>query len=140
MGTPIHQHALRLTRWVLGCFVLSMAVATAAPLVQPQSKTLVCTAGGQVKWVTTAQSDPGLALAVSGDGAGTPDSPAGLQWSLGHQTLDCVLCMVLDLPEVPHSPQRLVLAPLQAAQPPFMLPQFAPQRWLRLPARAPPLA
>jgi len=64
-------------RSVLAWFVLSMSVAIAAPVVQPQSSTLVCSASGAVK------------LVDSGGGDGV---------AAGHHTLDCVLCLALNAP------------------------------------------
>jgi len=64
-------------RSVLAWFALSMAVAIAAPVVQPHSSTLVCSASGAVKLVDS----------------GSDDSVAA-----GHHTLDCVLCLALNAP------------------------------------------
>lgn len=61
-------------RCVLAWFVMSMAVAVAAPVVQPQASTLVCSASGTVKLVDSG-SDEGVAA--------------------GSHTLDCVLCLAL---------------------------------------------
>jgi hypothetical protein len=64
-------------RWMLVWFVLSLGVAVASPVVNPQALTLVCSAAGAVQ------------LKVGTDG----DAPQ----PLGH-TLDCVLCMVAGAP------------------------------------------
>jgi hypothetical protein len=66
-----------IVRSVLAWFVMSMAVAVAAPVVQPQSSMLVCSASGAVKLVDSSGED-GVAA--------------------GHHTLDCVLCLALNAP------------------------------------------
>lgn len=66
-----------IARCVLAWFVMSMAVAMAAPVVQPQGSALVCSAAGAVKLVDTGSED------------GSAQVP---------HTLDCVLCLALDAP------------------------------------------
>jgi len=73
------RQARTLARWVLAWFVLSVGLAVAAPLVHPQSSTLVCSAAGEVK------------LLVGDDDGSTPAS---------HQLLNCVLCLALGAPPV----------------------------------------
>lgn len=68
------RQARAIARWVLVWFVLSVGVAVAAPVVQPQSATLVCSASGMVKLVV---DDDGIAP---------------------HHGLDCVLCLALASP------------------------------------------
>lgn len=111
------RRARHLVRLVLAWFVLSLGVAVASPLVQPQSIELVCASGGQIK-----------AVVLTDDGA----------VELGVSHLDCPLCLAASapppLPFVAHQPPRvpargwmaLALAPLPSAA---MLP------WQ---ARAPP--
>ena len=67
-------------RSVLAWFVLSMSVAIAAPVVQPQSSVLVCSASGAMQLVD-ASNDDGVA----------PE----------HHTLHCVLCLALNAPPTP---------------------------------------
>lgn len=74
------RQAPRLIRAVLAWFVLSVGVAVAAPVLQPQSLTLVCSGTGSVRLVAT------------GDLGG----PAGLM-AVQH-TLDCVMCLALSAP------------------------------------------
>ena len=69
-----------LARCVLAGFALAMAVAVAAPVVNPQGSQLVCSASGAVKLV----------------GAGTDDSVP-----MQSHGLDCVLCLAFDAPPVP---------------------------------------
>ena len=59
---------------MLAWFVMSMAVAVAAPVVQPQSSLLVCSASGMVKLVDSGGDETNAA---------------------GSHTLDCVLCLGL---------------------------------------------
>lgn len=71
------RQARTLAHGVLVWFVLAVGMAVAAPLVQAQPATLVCTASGAVK------------LLAGGDEGGV--APA-------HHTLDCVLCLALSAP------------------------------------------
>jgi len=48
-----HTHAI--ARWALLCFVLSLGVAIAAPLVNHQSLELVCSSVGSVKLLPSAE-------------------------------------------------------------------------------------
>ena len=82
------RQSKRIARCVLAWFALSMAVAVAAPIVNPQSSALVCTASGAVKLVT------------AGDDTSVP--------VLGH-SLDCVLCLALNAP--PAAVPELVALP-----------------------------
>lgn len=66
-----------LARCVLVWFAMAMAVAVAAPVVNPQASQLVCSASGAVKLVA----------------AGADDS-APMQ----NHGLDCVLCLALNTP------------------------------------------
>ena len=66
-----------IVRWMLVWFALSLGVAVASPVVNPQALTLVCSAAGVVQ------------LKAGTDG----DAPQ----PMGH-TLDCVLCMVAGAP------------------------------------------
>jgi hypothetical protein len=71
------RHATFLARLVLAWFALTLGVAIAAPMVNPQSMELVCSGAGAVKLVV--KSDTGTA-------------PAS-----GH-TLDCPLCVSFSAP------------------------------------------
>ena len=73
------RQAHALIRWMLACFVLAMGVAVAAPVVNPQALSLVCSAGGNVKLVV--QDDAGDSLPMA----------------LAH-TLDCVMCLPAGAP------------------------------------------
>ncbi len=77
---PLLQ-ALRQSKFIARCvlvwFALSMAVAAAAPLVNPQATVLVCSAAGAVKLVSAGEDVPQPAL---------------------QHGLDCVLCLALIAP------------------------------------------
>ncbi|PQA76968.1 DUF2946 family protein [Rhodoferax sp. TS-BS-61-7] len=73
------RQAHALIRWMLACFVLAMGVAVAAPVVNPQALSLVCSAGGSVK------------LVVQDDAGGSAPM------ALAH-TLDCVMCLPAGAP------------------------------------------
>jgi hypothetical protein len=73
------RHARFLARLVLAWFALSLGVAIASPLVNPQSMELVCASGGAMKLI--------VKNADGGDG------------QRGH-TFDCPLCASLGAPPV----------------------------------------
>ena len=111
------RQARALALGVLAWFVLSLGVAIASPVVQPQALTLVCSAAGAVKLV--AGNDDGTAVA-------------------SHHTLDCVLCLALGAPPA-HAAglQTRLLAPSQA--PALQRVAFVAWRTAApLPARGPP--
>lgn len=78
-----------LIRWMLACFVLAVGVAVAAPVVNPQALSLVCSAGGSVKLVAADAADSGAPAAMA-------------------HTLDCVMCLPVGVP--PASADALVLS------------------------------
>jgi len=108
----------QLGRLVLLWFVLSLGVAGAAPLVQPQDMQLVCTSAGAVKM-----------LVKSGDGVR----------ELGAGHFDCPLCALTGAPppaapvcDAPHAmPLGHVLRAIPAAR-------LAALTAAPLPARGPP--
>jgi hypothetical protein len=72
-------------RWMLVWFCLSMGVAIASPMVQPQASMLVCTAAGAVKLVSVGDADPATPVATA-------------------HTMDCVLCLSAGAPPVADIP------------------------------------
>lgn len=103
--------SLRLTRlfarWVLACFVFSLGVAVASPLIKTQAMQLVCTGAGTMTLVTTTD-----------DGSVATDS----------STLDCPLCANLSAPPPSFLPpatpvfdQAFALQPLEVARLTFLL-------------------
>jgi hypothetical protein len=106
-----------LARAVLAWFVLSIGVAVAAPVVQPEALSLVCSASGGSKLVS-----------------GNDDGSAPAQ---GHQ-VSCVLCMVVSAPPPVQADTLAQLPSLSYVQP------AAPGHWITwrthapLPARGPP--
>ncbi len=94
------RHAIQLTRLVLVWFALSVGVAIASPIVNPQGMDLVCTSTGSMK------------LVVQGDDEAAASS----------HTLDCPLCAstsapppVLNTALTQPSPLAHVMQPLAAA-------------------------
>lgn len=84
------REARSIVRWMLLCFALSIGVAIASPLVNPQAMELVCSATGNLKLVPA-------------DDAAGPSNP-----SVTH-TLHCVMCLPFGAPpsaelRVPGSP------------------------------------
>lgn len=102
------REARSIVRWMLVWFALSIGVAVAAPVVNPQALTLICTTAGSVKFVSSDAAD---------DGAG---SPAGMQ----AHALDCVMCLPAGSP--PAAPAAPVLHAaahaVQAPEPPALYP------------------
>lgn len=106
-----------LTRWVLLWFVLALGAAIASPLVKPQAIDWVCSGGGAVKLVVSADDDATATV---------------------HPTLDCPLCMT---PAAPPPPLRTLVpsaAPLAHALPPRVAEHIAGRTAAPLPARGPP--
>jgi hypothetical protein len=71
------RHATALARWVLLGFVLSLGVAIASPIVNPQATQLICSASGGMKVIVTAA-----------DGS----------TEVAGQRLDCPLCVSIIVP------------------------------------------
>lgn len=111
------RQARVLARWVLAWFVLSVGLAVAAPMVQPQSSALVCSAAGEVK------------LLVSGDDGALP---------AGHHLLDCVLCLALGAPPVARMHALAPVPPLAYALVGAAAAHIAWRTASPLPARGPP--
>jgi hypothetical protein len=84
------REARSIVRWMLLCFALSIGVAVAAPLLNPQPVELVCTATGNVKLVPV------------GEGSAST-SPAS------DHALHCVLCLPFGAP--PATELRVPAAP-----------------------------
>jgi hypothetical protein len=111
-----HDLARRCARWILVWFALSIGVATASPVLNPQSMELVCSSGGAMKIVVK-----------SGDGTQAVSS----------HTLDCPMCAPVALPPPvaihfePVQPLAYVLQPIPAAH-------IAALTAAPLPARGPP--
>jgi hypothetical protein len=110
------RNAAFLARLVLAWFALSLGVAIASPVVNPQGVEVICSAGGAVK------------LMLKGDTGKTSDT----------RTLDCPLCAITGAPPVPDAgltqaaPTGYEVAEIADAQPPQ-------PRANAPPARGPPL-
>lgn len=107
-----------LARLVLAWFVLSLGVAVASPLVQPQALELVCGTGAAAKLVML-DSD-GQAVAAD------------------HHALDCPACLAATLPPPVVILQLPVAAPVPLAQHPFHAAHLAALTGAPLPPRGPP--
>lgn len=115
--TPLTQ--LRwLARVVLAWFVVSIGVAVASPMVQPQSMELICSGSGAIK------------LLVKTDD--------GVQELSGH-TLDCPLCAQVGSLPPPAQAALPVVHPLAQALRPVPAAHIAARTAAPLPARGPPL-
>lgn len=114
------MHALRqarfLARLVLAWFALSVGIAVAAPLVQPQAVQFICAGGG------------GMKLLVTGD-----DGNA----AAGAPTLDCPLCATVAPPPVA-APAAVLPLPLGVAMQPIPAARIAALTAAPPPARGPP--
>ncbi len=113
------MHALRqarsLARLVLAWFALSVGIAVAAPIVQPQQLQLLCTGTGAMKLLV--QGDDGEAV------ANTP-------------MLDCPLCATVAPPPV--CAAAAPVQPLAAAVQSIPAARIAALTAAPLPARGPP--
>jgi hypothetical protein len=111
------RQARALARGVLAWFVLSIGLAIAAPLVQPQSLEMICSATGQFKLV--------------GDQDGDTNTAAS-------HTLQCVMCLALGAPP----PTDFSVSTSQSVQPLALTNTPATHLAWRtaspLPARGPP--
>jgi hypothetical protein len=115
---PALRHARHLVRLVLAWFVLSLGVAIASPVVQPQSMQLVCSAAGAIKVIV--QTDDGAR-------------------ELGASHLDCPMCMLTGAPPPAAQPVDLPnVLPLGHAVQPIPAARIAAATAAPLPARGPP--
>lgn len=111
------RHALHLTRLVLVWFALSVGVAIASPMVNPQAMDLVCTSTGSMK------------LVVQGDDDST---------TAASHTLDCPLCASLMAPPPALNTQLSYVSPLAHALRPWVAAHIASVTAPPLPSRGPP--
>lgn len=115
------MHFLRqarfLARLVLASFVLSLGVAIASPLVQPQGIELICTTGGAMKLIVK-----------NADGAAQES---------GH-TLDCPLCASVAAPPPVMALALAAPSPLAHALRPLAAAHIAARTAAPLPPRGPP--
>ena len=111
-----HRYGHRLVRLVLTWFMLSIGVAIASPLVNPQEMQLICTAGAFKLLIKNAD---------------------GTEQTTGHK-LDCPMCATLAAP--PPEAVQLVppLYPLAYATQPIPAARIAALVGAPLPARGPP--
>lgn len=111
------RHARFLARLVLAWFVLSLGVAIASPLVQPQSLELICASGGAMKLIVK-----------NADGSAQ---------ERGH-TLDCPLCASVAAPPPVAGPRAVAPSPLAPALQPVPAAHIASRTAAPLPPRGPP--
>ena len=102
---------------MLAWWMLSLAVATAAPLVHPQAMQVVCTSAGNIKLVVT--SDEGAT-------------------EMGSTHLDCALCLPMAAPPPFEAPLLPPSSPLAHALQPVRAAHIAAATAAPLSARAPP--
>ncbi len=115
------REARSIVRWMLVWFALSIGVAVAAPVVNPQALTLICTTAGNVKFVAESVGD-------NADGA-----PSGMQT----HALDCVMCLPAGAPPVTSA--VLHAGPAARSPQPAALPERVPARLAKAAsARGPP--
>jgi len=115
------REARSIVHGMLVWFALSIGVAVAAPVVNPQALTLICSAAGNVKFVAQASGD-------------NPDgTPTGMQ---GH-TLDCVMCLPGGAP--PLASWTPATGPVARSPQPASPPEHVPTRFANAAsARGPP--
>lgn len=113
------RRSLSVVRLVLAWFVLTLGMAVAAPIVQPQSTMMICSEGGSKM------------IMVDDDGNRVVDG--------GHSALDCPLCLPVALPPAFDGLHLPVAPPMVCAQHPFVSAHIASVAGAPLPARGPPL-
>ena len=111
------RNALFLARIVLAWFALSIGVAVASPLVNPQAIELICSGSGAMK-----------VLVKSADGSQAPATA----------TLDCPLCASIAGPPPPLAGALPVPQPHGIAVQPIPCAPTAARTAAPLPARGPP--
>lgn len=125
MPAPIPSllHSLRLAprlgRLVLAWMCLSLGVALASPIVQPQSVELICSGTGMVKLIV--QTDDGAQ-------------------ELGDTPMDCPMCQSFAGPPPAESGWRPFSSPLAHALQPVAAAHIAWVAGAPLPSRGPPSA
>jgi hypothetical protein len=115
------REARSIVRWMLVWLALSIGVAVAAPVVNPQALTLICTTAGNVKFVAESNGE-------AADGL-----PTAIQ---GH-ALDCVMC--LPAGGLPVTSEAQQAGPAARSPQPAALPERVPARLANATsARGPP--
>jgi hypothetical protein len=114
------RHFTILTRLVLAWFVLSLGVAVASPIVQPQDVLLVCTGSGAMK------------VLVKADDGGTSE--------VASTAMDCPLCASSAAPPPVARLQAEPAQPLAYALQAIPAAHIAARTAAPLPARGPPSA
>jgi len=112
------RHVRWLARLVLAWFVLSIGVAVASPLVNPQAMELICSGSGAIKL-----------LVKTDDGAK----------ELPSHTLDCPLCAHVGAPPPTSQAALPVVHPLAHALRPISAAHIAARTAAPLPPRGPPV-
>ena len=111
------RRASSLARWVLLGFVLSLGVAIASPIVNPQATQLICSASGGMKIiVTTADGSAEVAI----------------------QSMDCPLCVSIIAPPPVLKSNFEPVQPLSYALQPIPAATIAQRTAAPPPARGPP--
>lgn len=112
------RHFTILLRLVLAWFVLSLGVAVASPLVQPQDVLLVCTGSGAMK------------VLVKADDGSTSE--------VASNSMDCPLCVSLAAPPLVARLHAEPAQPLAYALQAIASAHIAARTAAPLPARGPP--
>ncbi|WP_311224285.1 MULTISPECIES: hypothetical protein [unclassified Acidovorax] len=107
-----------LARLVLAWFMLTVGTAIASPIVHPQAMQLVCATGSTVKLVVVGED--------------------GNAVEMGHQTLDCAMCLGAGAPPPQESIHAAYSEPLAHALKPVVAANIAALVGAPLPARGPP--
>lgn len=115
-----------LARLALAWFMVSLALASAAPVLRPAAAMeRLCSADGEVRWIAAAHTAEGAA-GIAGASAA------------GHHTLDCPLCLSATPPSPPaHWEAGRDPMASYVARPTATAPSVAPTR-APFPPRAPP--
>ena len=112
------RNSLSLTRLVMAWFALTLGIAVASPIVQPQHLEMICGAGGSMQMVVL--DDEGELVAGA------------------HHSLDCPLCLSITTPPVYSTPHLTPPQPLGHALQPVAAARIAALVGAPLPPRGPP--
>jgi Protein of unknown function (DUF2946) len=111
------RRATALARWVMLGFVLSLGVAIASPIVNPQASQLICSASGGMKIIVT-----------SADGS----------TEVASQSMDCPLCVSIIAPPPVLRSNFEPVQPLSYALQPILTASIAKRTAAPPPGRGPP--
>ncbi len=113
------RNSITLTRLVMAWFVLTLGIAVASPIVNPQAMEMVCSAGGSMKMIVIDDNGP-------------------QDMADAHSALDCPLCLGIAAPPPLAAQHVTTPQPLGLALQPIVSARIAAFGGASLPPRGPP--